>query len=199
MRESSFGKEKNSVLDRLLFSLRARAIINRLKKVDNPKTALDIGCGYRGHFLSRVLPFFPTIEQAVGVDVSVDNTATHEKIKLISGDVNGALPLPDNHFDIVFSTAVLEHLENYTLALKEMHRVLKPGGYLLLTTPAPAAKLVLELLAYQLKLIDEREIRDHKRYFTRPHLKQLLCDLGYSDVKVKPFQFGFNTIAVGKK
>lgn len=38
------------------------------------------------------------------------------------------IPLPENAFDAVFSSAVLEHLQEPVLALKEILRVLKPGG-----------------------------------------------------------------------
>lgn len=38
------------------------------------------------------------------------------------------IPFPDDHFDYVISLRVLEHVENPQLIIKEMHRVLKPGG-----------------------------------------------------------------------
>ena len=47
-----------------------------------------------------------------------------------------SLPYPDNTFDTVLFCEVIEHLtQDPTFALAELHRVLKPGGYLLLTTP----------------------------------------------------------------
>lgn len=199
MRESSFGEKKNSIFDRLFFLLRSRAIISRLKKIEKPKTVLDFGCGYNAYFLSNIITAFPSVQEAVGMDMSANENLGAEKITLISGDLNGKLPFPDQKFDIVFSTAVLEHLEDYDTAFREMHRVLKKGGYLFLTTPAPAAKPVLEFLAYTLKLIDEKEIRDHKKYFSRKELKKLFSDLGYNQIRVMPFQFGLNTIAVCKK
>lgn len=47
-----------------------------------------------------------------------------------------ALPYPDNTFDAVLFCEVIEHLtQDPTFALVELHRVLKPDGYLLITTP----------------------------------------------------------------
>ncbi|MEX2446148.1 MAG: class I SAM-dependent methyltransferase [Dehalococcoidia bacterium] len=46
------------------------------------------------------------------------------------------LPFPDSHFDLVFSVAVFEHVQDYDSALQEIRRVLKPGGVALHVFPA---------------------------------------------------------------
>lgn len=46
-----------------------------------------------------------------------------------------AMPFPDAHFDSVLCTQVLEHVPHPHIAMKEISRVLKPGGYCLLTVP----------------------------------------------------------------
>lgn len=51
-------------------------------------------------------------------------------------DLNeGVLPYPDNHFDLVTFTEVAEHLENYRSIVREVHRILKPHGVIVITTP----------------------------------------------------------------
>lgn len=45
------------------------------------------------------------------------------------------IPLPDNTYDAVLSFQVIEHIMDDTLFLEELHRILKPGGKLYLTTP----------------------------------------------------------------
>jgi SAM-dependent methyltransferase len=50
-------------------------------------------------------------------------------------DLTRGLPYPDQSFDLVVLTEVIEHLENHRAALTEMARVLRPGGHLILTTP----------------------------------------------------------------
>lgn len=72
--------------------------------------------------------------------------------------------------------AVLEHIEYEESILQEIYRILKPSGKLVLTVPSIWAKPVLEFLAYRLKIVDEHEIRDHKRYYSRKSLRSILVE-----------------------
>ena len=53
----------------------------------------------------------------------------------IQADLNEPLPVRDGVFDAIISTEVIEHLENPRAVFREFHRLLRPGGRLLLTTP----------------------------------------------------------------
>jgi SAM-dependent methyltransferase len=50
-------------------------------------------------------------------------------------DLNGGLPWPDASFDLIACIEGIEHLENPSAFLREAHRLVKPGGHLLVTTP----------------------------------------------------------------
>lgn len=93
--------------------------------------------------------------------------------------------------------AVLEHL-NYPLdMLKQIARVLKPNGVLILTVPSHLAKPVLEFLAYKLKIVSEAEIRDHKAYYDKKDLQNLIVQVPNLHLNThKYFQFGMNNFAI---
>ena len=155
------------LLDPILRWLRWRRVISQIPA---DCRLLDLGCGDSACLLRQVAP---RIEQGIGVDFKV-KAMQAENWQTLPLRLTTALPFADDSFDRVTMLAVLEHLEHEQLILQEVRRVLKPGGKLVLTVPSVWAKPVLELLAYRLKLIDAQEIRDHKRYYNRARLYQLL-------------------------
>ena len=84
---------------------------------------LDVGCGVKPY-----LPFFERAASAyVGVDVGENPLA----------DLEGAverLPVADASFDLVLCTQVLEHCADPALAVRELRRVVAPGGRVLAST-----------------------------------------------------------------
>lgn len=88
---------------------------------------LDIGCGHKpyAHILA------PYIEQYVGLDMT-DSPGGHD------ADIIGstlALPFDDQSFDTIVSTQVIEHVTDPQQMLREIARVLRPGGIVLITAP----------------------------------------------------------------
>jgi len=94
---------------------------------------LDIGSG-TGALIQLMKESFPTIETSV-----CDYSDEFMKIpgqRVETVDLNqGILPYEENSFDLVTFTEVAEHLENHRSIIREIYRVLKPGGMLILTTP----------------------------------------------------------------
>jgi SAM-dependent methyltransferase len=96
------------------------------------KTYLDIGAG-RGSLIAKVKSHFAveasvcdytdTLMQLPGQKVDIANL-NHEP-----------LPYADASFDVVTATEVIEHLEDFRQVVREIHRVLKPGGICILSTP----------------------------------------------------------------
>lgn len=111
----------------------------------------------------------------------------------------GKLPLKGGKADCVWMLAVLEHLPPGSFLIGEAVRVLKKGGYFIVTTPSPMAKPVLEILSYRLHAISEESIREHQHYYTKKELEALMKSHGCRMEAYKKFQFGMNQLAVGKK
>jgi len=74
-----------------------------------------------------------------GYDVSaldIDPSACkHAEVEVTRCDVMSGLPHEDGTFDMLTALELIEHMEDPFKAVREFHRVLKPGGLLLLTTP----------------------------------------------------------------
>jgi SAM-dependent methyltransferase len=117
---------------RLLSRFRAR-LLEELAPLA-PRSVLDAGCG-EGHvaeWLAEVLPG----SEITGVDGRADALiafrARNPGLHAVEGDLH-ALPFPDNAFDLVLCTEVLEHLEQPEAALRELGRVC--SAHLFLTVP----------------------------------------------------------------
>jgi SAM-dependent methyltransferase len=105
-----------------------RAVAEEVAPRGTGQSVLDIGCFEKPYY-----PYFaPVSAEYVGLDVvpgpHVDVVGPAER-----------LPFPDAAFDVVVSTQMLEHCLDPGAVLAEAHRVLKPGGVLLLSTHGTAA------------------------------------------------------------
>ncbi len=93
---------------------------------------LDIGAG-RGEMVHMLR------EKTRGESFVCDYTDKLLQVpdqKVDIADLNtDPLPYPDNHFDLVTATEVIEHLENHRAVMRDIFRVLKPGGLCVLSTP----------------------------------------------------------------
>jgi SAM-dependent methyltransferase len=95
---------------------------------------LDAGCG-EGYIIEKLRE---GRRHCIGIDLSPkevkDAIFRCPKASFMVGDVV-SLPFRDDVFDWVISVEVLEHVPNFSLAIKEYYRVLNHGGKILLTIP----------------------------------------------------------------
>ncbi len=104
-----------------------------------PESLLDVGCG-DGLFVAELdarLGLSARGWSLHGVDVSraMVQAATARPYSFAECNVEDGLPFADGSFAIVTAGEVIEHVYDPDRLLGEIHRILRPGGHLLLTTP----------------------------------------------------------------
>lgn len=156
---------------------------------------VDVGCGREAAFLMQ---HRHKIKAGVGLDFRIAD-ATFENIQLFHHQNAKAIPLPDASADAVFLNAVLEHIPEPLPILSDCRRVLKPEAFLVMTTPTPAAKPILEFLAFRLHIINEEEILEHCHYYNRKDVETLAQNLKMTLTRYALFEFGLNSLMVFKK
>lgn len=124
---------------------------------------LDFGCGnkpYKELF---------NVDEYIGLDISKSGH-NHENEDIDVFYDGKKIPFPDNYFDSVFSTEVFEHIFNIEEVLKEIHRVMKDEGILLITLPF---------------VWDEHEIPYDFARYTSFGIEYILKQRGFEVIKIK--------------
>lgn len=185
---------KEPFLEPILRKLRIRKIIRYIPKDCN---LCDFGCGTDAFFLSTIKSY---IRSGIGLDLKLV-LQVNKKIELIQCDLDKDIPLKSDTVDVVTSLAVLEHLNNPMNNLREAYRILKKGGLLILTTPAPISKNILEFLAFKLGVLSVNAIAEHKQYFDKIKLREMLVCVGFEEkkIRIQGFQIGFNHFVIANK
>jgi len=93
---------------------------------------LENGCGI-GMYVEHMAPFGGTI---IGLEYDFERaTEAGSRSKRILNAAGENLPLPDSTFDLILSHEVLEHVQNDLQAVREIARVLRPGGRAVIFVP----------------------------------------------------------------
>jgi SAM-dependent methyltransferase len=132
---------------------------------DRRPRILDVGCGTGANLL-----MLSEYGEAEGVDISEDALAFCrerglDKVRLGAGE---ELPYEDGTFDLVTAFDVVEHMDDDLAGLREMRRVLRPGGRVLLFVPT---------FMFLWGLQDD--VSNHRRRYRLPALRRVLEQAGF--------------------
>jgi len=150
-------------------------------------SVLDFGCG------GGALAQYCDADSYVGVDRSADALAA-ARASFPRHRFQEDLP-NDEQFGTVVALALIEHLEKPDEWLLEMAGFVKPGGWLVLTTPHPAFRTIHDVGAH-IGLFSREASEEHETFFRRDDLKKLAMQAGLSLFRYRRFLLGANQLAV---
>ncbi len=180
-RSTSYGQDGLTAVDRLGVWLSRRAIERHLPAGPSLRV-LDLGCGHEATLLRSL---GDRVGEGTGVDVSVSAQAAAPNLSFLEMPIGDALvQIADASQDVVLLINVLEHLWDAQDTLAACHRVLAPGGTLLVNVPTWRGKTLLELSAFRLHTSPATEMDDHKRYYDRRDLWPMLVAAGFKPSQI---------------
>jgi SAM-dependent methyltransferase len=158
---------------------------------DEDRIILDCACG-RGFYLNMYR--YVSRCRLVGLELEADiiRKAQHlvghlPDLTLTRGTIY-ALPFPDDYFDGVILSEILEHLDDDVAGLREVRRVLKPGGVVAITVPNADYPFLWDPINWTLERVFHTHIgrgplagiwANHVRLYTRGQLRAAVEEAGF--------------------
>ena len=129
--------------------------------------------------------------KVTGAEVSKPAVEHARKLgfEVFHGDLNEA-KYPDNHFDVITASEIIEHCPQPEILLNEVIRILRPGGLFWATTPSAKG------LSYQLTGLEWSVVcpPEHLQLFSKKGIGLMLNKSGFSSFKIQTF--GFNPVEI---
>jgi 2-polyprenyl-3-methyl-5-hydroxy-6-metoxy-1,4-benzoquinol methylase len=143
---------------------------------------LDLGCGdgYLSYLMARAK------HQVTAFDLSQNrldkfkNLAEENGIKQVIGDAKNT-SFPDNVFDLIICSEVIEHIEGFEAVLQEAWRILQPSGQIIISVPHDEPRKIITC-PHCLKQFYRN---GHVNRFTRQNLPEALQEHHFQVLKVK--------------
>ncbi|MDQ0350860.1 demethylmenaquinone methyltransferase/2-methoxy-6-polyprenyl-1,4-benzoquinol methylase [Alkalibacillus filiformis] len=198
-----------------------RKTVMKQMNVEKDSHCLDVCCGTGDWTLALADAVGPK-GNVVGLDFSQNMLSVGEEKKreqsadqvtFVHGDAM-SLPYEDNSFDYVTIGFGLRNVPDYMQVLKEMYRVVKPGGQVVcLETSQPTLPVFKQLYFFYFKhimpLFGKMFAKSYEEYAWlhestknfpgKTKLKSMFFEAGFDDVKVKSFALGAAAMHLGKK
>ena len=174
----------------------AEMLAEALTAMAPPAVILDVGCG--DGYATSVAATRNRGHLFAGLDWSASSLAkaADRGLAVLRAGIDASLPIRSGSVDVVVMSEVIEHLVDTDFAVEEAHRVLRPGGTLLLSTPNLAAWYNRGLLAFGIQpVFSEVSLRSvfgrpgsrvagHLHMFTRRALVEFLAAYGFDSFRV---------------
>ena len=197
MSQLQFDRRLIQGLERLYSTrdvLRRRELVRAALGARSGDRILDVGCG-PGFYITELLEAVGREGAVAGADISADmlavaakRAAGHGSVEFHEADAT-SLPVPDASFERAVCVQVLEYVRDVPAALAEMHRVLRPGGRMLVWD--------VDWSTVSWHAIDRQLMRQvlaaWDKHLTHPCLPQTLAaqlrNAGFQDVRMDAHAF----------
>lgn len=123
----------SDVSDNYVFQRSLLAYVEAAKLISGKVLEIGTGSGYGIEIISPVADEFVTVDKFE--TSALEKIKGHDNVEFIQMNIPPLIGLEDNSFDFVISFQVIEHIKNDHDFVKEIQRVLKPGGKFIVTTP----------------------------------------------------------------
>ncbi len=166
---------------------------------------LDIGCGGE----SSLIDFLTSEQRYIGIDIQQDLI---QRLRLakplyefycvdIDSEDNELLSTIKSQFDTIAMLAVIEHLRNPQIALKQCWNSLRRGGTLIITTPTSRGDKLIRLIKRGLRVKQEEGegYSPHLTSFNEQTLKNLMTENKFKPKIYKKFELNLNQLIIASK
>jgi 2-polyprenyl-3-methyl-5-hydroxy-6-metoxy-1,4-benzoquinol methylase len=170
----SLGASGDVIYASAASALRRRGVHGRI---------IDVGCG-----AGRLRTFLgDVIESYAGVD-AIEYEGLGSGVAFMRADLNrDPIPVPDHSADVAISIETIEHLENPRAFVRELVRIVKPGGWIVVSTPNQRSILSLAALLVKghFSAFGTRNYPAHQTALLDTDLSRIAGDNGLCDVSIE--------------
>jgi len=170
----SLGASDDVIYAAAASALRRRGVRGRI---------VDVGCG-----VGRLRTFLgDMVDSYAGVD-AIEYEGLSTGVAFLRADLNrDPIPVPDRSADAAISVETIEHLENPRAFVRELVRIVKPGGWIVVTTPNQRSVLSLGALLVKghFSAFGSRNYPAHQTALLDTDLSRIAADNGLCDVAIE--------------
>lgn len=180
------ARQSLGMSDTSIYSMVAKALLDD-RRVSGG-LLIDVGCGAGNLWRALSMRF----GRYIGVDaVRYDGFPTNGEFILADLDT-GKLSLPDGSADVVTAVETIEHLENPRAFMRELVRVTKPGGWIVVTTPNQLSLLSLLTLVVKRRFSAFQDVHypAHRTALLEVDLRRIAGECGLVSAEIAYSQEG---------
>jgi 2-polyprenyl-3-methyl-5-hydroxy-6-metoxy-1,4-benzoquinol methylase len=164
-----------------------RTVAGLLADRDASGTLVDAGCGTGDLWRATDGRF----SRCIGLD-AVQYPELPRDVTFQHVNLEGTFPVPDGAADVAAAVEVIEHLENPRAFMRELVRITRPGGWVVVTTPNQLSALSLLTLVVKgrFSAFQERDYPAHRTALLEIDLRRIAAECGLDQVEIAYTRWG---------